>query len=202
MATISIDGKQLDFEPGLTILQAAKKLHVPIPTLCHNEHLTPYGGCRICLVEVSTQAAPGRARLVPACTAPADDGMVVSTASARVLEARRFIIALLLSRCPTSEKIQALAAEMGVSAGDPNLDPVSRYLIERAPRREETKCILCALCVRVCQQVPERHALSLSRRGIDRKAISPFGKVAESCIGCGSCAYVCPTKTITIEEAS
>jgi bidirectional [NiFe] hydrogenase diaphorase subunit len=202
MATISIDGKQLDFEAGLTILEAAKKLQVRIPTLCHNEHLTPYGGCRVCLVEVSTQAAPGRARLIPACTAPADDGMVVSTASARVLEARRFIISLLLSRCPSSEKIQALAAEMGVAAADPNLDVVSRYLIERAPRRDETKCILCALCVRVCQQIPERHALSLSRRGIDRKAISPFGKVAESCIGCGSCAYVCPTKTITIEEAS
>jgi bidirectional [NiFe] hydrogenase diaphorase subunit len=202
MATITVDGKQLDFEPGLTILEAAKKLQVHIPTLCYDEHLTPYGGCRLCLVEVSTEAAPGRARLAPACTAPADDGMVVSTASARVLEARRFIISLLLSRCPTSEKIQALAAEMGVAAGDPNLDVVSRYLIERAPRRDETKCILCALCVRVCQQIPERHALSLSRRGIDRKAISPFGKVAESCIGCGSCAYVCPTKTITIEEAS
>jgi bidirectional [NiFe] hydrogenase diaphorase subunit len=202
MASISIDGKQLEFEPGLTILEAAKKLQVRIPTLCHNEHLSPYGGCRVCLVETTTQAAPGRARLVPACTAPADDGMVVSTGSPRVLEARRFIIALLLSRCPSSEKIQALAAEMGVAANDPKLDVVSRYLIERAPRREETKCILCGLCVRVCQQIPERHALSLSRRGIERKAISPFGKVAESCIGCGSCAYVCPTKTITVEEAS
>jgi bidirectional [NiFe] hydrogenase diaphorase subunit len=202
MATISIDGKQLDFEPGLTILEAAKKLQMSIPTLCFNEHLTPYGGCRVCLVEVSTQAAPGRARLIPACTAPADDGMVVSTASARVLEARRFIIALLLSRCPSSEKIQALAVEMGVAAEDPKLDVVSRYLIERAPHRDETRCILCGLCVRVCQQIPERHALSLSRRGIQRKAISPFGKVAESCIGCGSCAYLCPTKTITIEEAS
>jgi NADH dehydrogenase/NADH:ubiquinone oxidoreductase subunit G len=202
MASITIDGKKLDFEPGLTILQAAKKLQVRIPTLCHNDHLIPYGGCRVCLVEAATQAAPGRARLVPACTSPADDGMVVSTASARVLEARRFIIALLLSRCPDSAQVKALAAETGLAAEDPTLDTVSRYLIERAPHRQETNCILCALCVRVCQQIPERHALSLSKRGIERKAVSPFCKVAESCIGCGSCAFVCPTKTITIEEAS
>jgi bidirectional [NiFe] hydrogenase diaphorase subunit len=202
MATITIDGKKLDFEAGLTILQSARKLQVHIPTLCYNEHLEPYGGCRICLVEATAQAASARARLVPACSAPAEDGMVVATASPRVLEARRFIIALLLSRCPSSEQIQALAAEAGLVAGSPDLDVVSRYLIERAPRREETRCILCALCVRVCAQVPERYALSLSARGIQRKAVSPFGKVAESCIGCGSCAYVCPTKTITIEEAS
>jgi NADH dehydrogenase/NADH:ubiquinone oxidoreductase subunit G len=202
MATITIDGKKLDFEAGLTILEAAKKLRVHIPTLCYNEHLAPYGGCRVCLVEAAAQGAPARARLVPACTAPAEDGMVVTTASPRVLEARRFIIALLLSRCPSSEQIQALAAEVGLAAGSPDLDVVSRYLIERAPRRDDTRCILCALCVRVCAQVPERHALSLSARGIRRKAVSPFGKVAESCIGCGSCAYVCPTKTITIEEAS
>jgi NADH dehydrogenase/NADH:ubiquinone oxidoreductase subunit G len=202
MATIMIDGKKLDFEARLTILEAAKKLKVPIPTLCYNEHLSPYGGCRVCLVEAAAQAAPARSRLVPACTAPAEDGMVVATNSPRVLEARRFIIALLLSRCPSSEKIRALAAEAGLAAGGPELDIVSRYLIERAPRREETRCILCALCVRVCAQVPERHALSLSARGIRRKAMSPFGKVAESCIGCGSCAYVCPTKTITVEEVS
>jgi NADH dehydrogenase/NADH:ubiquinone oxidoreductase subunit G len=81
------------------------------------------------------------------------------------------------------------------------LDTVAEYLLVRSPRREPTRCILCALCVRVCAQVPERHALSLSKRGIQRKAISPFGKVAETCIGCGSCVYVCPTKTVKVEEA-
>ncbi len=201
MAKINIDGRDLEFEEQLTILDAAKKLQIKIPTLCYNEHLAPYGGCRICLVEAATQAAPQRSRLVPACTAPAADGMIVVTNSERVLESRRFIIELFLSRCPESEQIRSMAAEMGVQPDGQNLDVVGQYLLQRAPKREATNCILCGLCVRVCQQIPERFALSLKERGIHRKVTPPFEKVAESCIGCGSCAYVCPTKTITVEEA-
>jgi len=202
MATITIDGRELEFEDKLTILEAAKKLQIKIPTLCFNEHLSPYGGCRICLVEAAAKAAPKRTRLVPACTAPAEDGLIVITDSDRVLDSRRFIIELFLSRCPESEQIRKLAAEIGVDPESANLDVVGQYLLHRAPKRESTNCILCGLCVRVCQQIPERFALSLKERGIGRKVTPPFEKVAESCIGCGSCAYVCPTKTITIEEAS
>ena len=201
MAKITIDGKELEFDEQLMILEAAKKLQIKIPTLCYNEHLAPYGGCRICLVETSTQAAPERSRLVPSCSVPATDGMIVVTNSQRVLESRRFVIELLLSRCPESQVIRDTAAEMGVDPDGQNLDVVGHYLHKRAPRREATNCILCGLCVRVCQQIPQRHALSLKERGIHRKVTPPFEKVAVSCIGCGSCAYVCPTKTITIEEA-
>ncbi len=197
MATISIDDRRLEFLPPMTILEGARKLGIPIPTLCFNEHLTPYGGCRICLVEVS---AAGRGRLLPACATPAEDGMSVITASERVQEARKFIIELLLSRAPDSPELQVIAKSLGVDPAGA-LDPVAEYLLVRSPRREPTRCILCALCVRVCAQVPERHALSLSKRGIQRKAISPFGKVAETCIGCSSCVYVCPTKTVKVEEA-
>ena len=201
MAIITIDGKELEFEDKLTILEAAKKLQIKIPTLCYNEHLSPFGGCRICLVEAAAKAAPKRTRLVPACTAPAEDGMIVGTDSQRVLDSRRFIIELFLSRCPESEQIQKLAAEMGVDPDGSELDVLGRYLLHRAPKRESTNCILCALCVRVCQQIPERSALSFKGRGITRKVTMPFEKVAESCIGCSSCAYVCPTNAITIEEA-
>jgi NADH dehydrogenase/NADH:ubiquinone oxidoreductase subunit G len=197
MATISIDDRRLEFQPPMTILEGARKLGIPIPTLCFNEHLTPYGGCRICLVEVSVA---GRGRLLPACATPAEDGMSVITASERVQEARKFIIELLLSRAPDSPELQVIAKSLGVDPAGA-LDPVAEYLLVRSPKREPTRCILCALCVRVCAQVPERHALSLSKRGIQRKAISPFGKVAETCIGCSSCVYVCPTKTVKVEEA-
>jgi NADH dehydrogenase/NADH:ubiquinone oxidoreductase subunit G len=197
MATITIDDRRLEFQPPLTILEAARKLGIKIPTLCYNEHLTPYGGCRVCLVEV---AGAGRGRLLPSCATPAEDGMSVITASERVTAARQFIVELLLSRAPESPEMQAIARSLGVDPANPS-DVVAEYLLVRAPRREQTNCILCAQCVRVCAQVPERHALSLSRRGIQRKAISPFGKVAETCIGCSSCAYVCPTKTIKVEEA-
>jgi NADH dehydrogenase/NADH:ubiquinone oxidoreductase subunit G len=201
MAKITIDGRALEFEEKLTILEAAKKLGIRIPTLCYNEHLSPYGGCRICLVEAATEAAPDRSRLVPACTAPAADGMIVVTESQRVLDSRRFVIELYLSRCPDSEAIRDMAQELGVDPDGQDLDVVGNYLLNRAPKREDTNCILCGLCVRVCQQIPERFALSLKERGIHRKVTPPFEKVAESCIGCGSCAYVCPTKTITVEEA-
>jgi NADH dehydrogenase/NADH:ubiquinone oxidoreductase subunit G len=197
MATITIDDRRLEFQPPMTILAAARRLGIAIPTLCFNEHLTPYGGCRVCLVEV---AGAGRGRLLPACATPAEDGMNVVTASERVREARQFVIELLLSRAPQSPELQAIARSLGVDPAGA-LDEVAAYLLVRAPRREPTHCILCALCVRVCAQVPERHALSLSKRGIQRRAISPFGKVAETCIGCGSCAYVCPTKTVKVEEA-
>ncbi len=200
MATISIDGKNLEFEERLTILEAAKALRIKVPSLCHNEHLSPYGGCRICLVEAATRAVPKRSRLVPACSAPAEDGMLITTDSQRVQDSRRFIIELLLSRCPESQIIRDMAAQMGVDPDGRNLDVVGQYLLQRAPSQEATNCILCGLCVRVCQQIPERYALSLKERGIHRKVTPPFEKVAESCIGCGSCAYVCPTKTITIEE--
>jgi bidirectional [NiFe] hydrogenase diaphorase subunit len=197
MATITIDDRRLEFQPPMTLLEGARKLGIAIPTLCFNEHLAPYGGCRICLVEVPSA---GRGRLLPACATPAEDGMNVITASQRVTEARQFIIQLLLSRAPDSPELQAIARSLGVDPAGP-LDSVAEYLLVRAPRREPTRCILCALCVRACAQVPERHALSLSKRGIERKAISPYGKVAETCIGCGSCAYVCPTKTVKVEEA-
>ena len=197
MATITIDDRPLEFQPPMTILEGARKLGIPIPTLCFNEHLTPYGGCRICLVEVT---ASSRGRLLPACATPAEDGMSVITASERIQEARKFVIELLLSRAPDSPELQAIAKSLGVDPAGA-LDPVAEYLLVRSPRREPTHCILCALCVRVCAQVPERHALSLSKRGIERKATSPFGKVAETCIGCGSCVYVCPTKTVKVEEA-
>jgi NADH dehydrogenase/NADH:ubiquinone oxidoreductase subunit G len=201
MAKITIDGQNLEFEEPMTVLEAAKKLQIKIPTLCYNEHLTPYGGCRICLVETTTEAAPERTRLLPACTAPASDGMIVVTDSERVLTSRRFVIELFLSRCPESEQVRAMAKEMGADPDGQDLDSVGQYLLKRSPRRAATNCILCGLCVRVCQQIPQRYALSLKERGIYRKVTPPFEKVAQSCIGCGSCAYVCPTKTITIEEA-
>ena len=134
MAAISIDGKNLEFEERLTILEAAKKLQIKVPTLCHNEHLSPYGGCRICLVEAATRAAPKRSRLVPACTAPAEDGLLITTDSQRVQDSRRFIIELLLSRCPESQIIRDMAAQMGVDPAGRNLDVVGQYLLQRAPQ--------------------------------------------------------------------
>ena len=202
MSTATIDSKDIQLEETTTILEAAKQEGIWIPTLCHNEHVTPFGGCRVCLVEVASSAAPERTRLLPACSSRMEKGLIVTTDSERVKAARRFVIELLLARCPEAEEIRELAERLGVSAEGDSLDVVGRYLLQRAPRREQTDCVLCSLCVRVCAEVTERHAISFSKRGIERKVKTPFDKVSETCIGCGSCAYVCPTNTITIEEAN
>jgi NADH dehydrogenase/NADH:ubiquinone oxidoreductase subunit G len=202
MISVEIDGTRVECEERMTILDAARQIGITVPSLCHNDKLTPYGGCRVCLVEVQTD--PKRpSRLLPACCTPAEAGMAVTTSSERVIKARQFVIELLLSRCPDAPEIQQLAADLGVDVSDQaSLDTVGRYLLFRAPGVEDTKCIRCGLCVRVCAEITERHALSFSGRGMQRRITSPFEKVAETCIGCGSCAYVCPTNTITIEEVT
>jgi bidirectional [NiFe] hydrogenase diaphorase subunit len=197
MIEFTINGKTGFAEDGMTILEVAGKSGVRIPTLCTHPKLSVYGGCRVCLVEVGPA---GATRLMPACSTEVEPGMQVNTDTDTVRKARVFILELLLSRSPDAEILKELAVEFGVNApGDK--DPVREYLLERAPQPGKTKCILCGLCVRVCAEIPERHALSFEARGKKRKVYSPFRKVADTCIGCSSCAYVCPTKTITVEEA-
>jgi NADH dehydrogenase/NADH:ubiquinone oxidoreductase subunit G len=202
MIHIKINEQSLEYEKPITILEAAKELGVKIPTLCHNDYIQPYGGCRLCLVEVATEQAPKRTRLMPACCTYIAEGQIVHTDTEKVREARKFMIELYLSRCPDSGDLQRVAREIGVAETSEDRDPVGRYLLERAKPQFETKCILCGLCVRVCAEITERHALSFEGRGIERKVSPPFHRVAETCIGCRSCAYVCPTDTITIEEVT
>jgi NADH dehydrogenase/NADH:ubiquinone oxidoreductase subunit G len=202
MIHLTIDGQALELaEPG-TILKAARTLGIAIPTLCHHDLLSPSAACRLCLVEVTTAGATGRARLLPSCASPAEDGMVVSTDTPRVKESRAFVLELMLARCPDSAEMRRIAASFGAPVDTPTeRDVVGDYLLTLPKGEEDTNCIRCGLCVRACAEIPQRHAISFSRRGRKRRVISPFEKIAESCIGCGSCAHVCPTKTITIEPA-
>ncbi|MDA3810033.1 MAG: 2Fe-2S iron-sulfur cluster-binding protein [Spirochaetaceae bacterium] len=202
MINLTINGKNEEFAEETSILEASKTLGIKIPTLCNNEFIKPYGGCRLCLIEVSTERAPDAFRMLPACCTKIDKGLTIKTHSERVKKARVFILQLLLARTSDSEEIIALGKELGAIVEDSELDPVGNYLLNRTEKPFDTKCILCGLCVRVCAEVTERHAISFFKRGMEKEVKIPFNKVAESCIGCGSCAYVCPTNTIVIEEVS
>ncbi len=185
MASLTIDGKKVDVEPGFTILQAAEKLGIEIPTLCHHKSLLPYGACRLCLVELE---GSGGSEIQASCVYPARDGLVVKTATDRVLKTRKIVMELLLARCPEVPQVKRLAAEMGIEQS-------------RFPRKNED-CILCGLCVRVCEERMGVGAISFVNRGGGRKITPPYDKHSPTCMACGACQVVCPADCIDLSTVT
>ncbi len=175
MINFILNGLEVRAEEGQTILEVAKFYGLEIPTLCYNEGLSVYGGCRLCLVEIGE--AP-RTKLVSSCTYPAEEGLVVHTDTKRVLEARKMMIELMLSVAPNSKIIQDLASKFGVKQ--------QRFKI----RNEE--CILCGLCVRMCAEQMDAKAIGFQNRGYKKKISTPFDIKSDVCRLCGACMYICP----------
>lgn len=182
MVKLVIDEKEIETKKK-TILEAAKEANIDIPTLCYHEALSPYGACRLCVVEIKSG---GKTELVSSCTYPALDGLEVRTASDRVMNARRMVVELLLARCPNAKVLQDLAKEMGIK--------------EPRFKKEDEDCILCGHCVRVCSEIVGVSAISFIGRGATREVETPFRIESDKCIGCGACAFVCPTETIKLED--
>ena len=183
MPRLIIDGIKVHAEEGQTILEVAQANGFSIPTLCHHPLLEPYGSCRLCTVEVIRR---GRSRLETACTHPAWDGLEIKTNSVPVVEVRKAILGLFLSRTPGVELIQGMAREYGV------LEPP--YPVEDP----DEKCILCGLCVRTCHELVKADVLNFSDRGPERRVGPAFLEKTRQCIGCGACTIVCPTGAIEI----
>ena len=198
MIELTINGKKITAENGYTILQAAKKNNIYIPNLCDDKRLRPYGGCRLCIVEVE-----GQKRLFAACSSPAENGMVVTTDTPVLRKLRQTVLELLLIHhpldCPVCDKagecdLQNLAYEYG--------KPEGRFIRHRkeappdvrGPLIELTanRCILCGKCVRICSEHQGRGALGLIGRGFSTVVQPAFGEILE-CDYCGQCIDICPT---------
>lgn len=202
---VTVDGKTGEVKQGATILEAATALGVRIPTLCYDNKLHPYGGCRVCLVQIE-----GNPRMIPSCTTPVTDGMVIHTKTPAIVEARKRILSLLLNNhpldCPVCDKagacqLQDLVHEYGVG---PSLFAEERRsrepdyaspVIERNPNR----CILCGKCVRICREQNAVGELAFTRRG-RRSLISTDFDRPLSCEFCGECVEICPVGALTSRQ--
>jgi iron-only hydrogenase group A len=204
--SVKINGIDVSIEKGTTILEAARKINVRIPTLCHHEDLCVAGNCRVCVVEVE-----GAKNLTASCAAPCEQNMVIKTNTPKVRSARKDLIALLVSehntQCTTCYRstnceLQALASEYNVdnntylSVLKPGIQvDRSSWSIEK----DDSKCVRCQRCVRTCAELQHVNAITVAHKGKDMKISTfmdlPMNEVV--CVNCGQCIIHCPTGALT-----
>ena len=202
MVQITINGKQIEVPEGTTVLRAAEMAGINIPRLCDHKELTPYGGCRLCIVEVQGVRVP-----MASCTMPVNPGMVVNTETEALKKSRKFVLSMLFSErnhfCPFCQ----------VSGGDCELQnaayheemthwPIqpgwNNFVVDTSHPYfvlDNNRCILCRRCVRACAEMAGNFTLSVAERGAKSMVVAdtdvPLGE--STCIKCGSCVQVCPT---------
>ena len=210
MISLTIDDKKIEVPAGTTVLKAAEMGGIKIPTLCHHSHLTPHGGCRLCVVKVE-----GARTLQPSCTLPASNGMVVQTDTPEIRAARQFVLTLLFSErnhfcmyCQVSGgdcELQNAAYNEGMTHWplQPNWDPYPVDASHPYIIMEHNRCILCQRCVRACAEMVGNCTLGVYERGAKSVIIAdlnlPLGQ--STCVSCGTCVQVCPTGAL-IDRAS
>lgn len=174
---MKIDGMEVKANEDDTILQAARRAGIEIPTLCHDDRLSFYGACRLCSVEIGSF---NRARIVASCVYPAEDGLIVQTQSQRVWRIRKMIMQL----------IEAVSPGLGAELEE-------KYGVEKTKfDKEPVFCILCGMCVRYCSEVKKANALGFVGRGIERQVVFYPEIAVKTCPTCRECIHVCPTGVI------
>jgi NADH dehydrogenase/NADH:ubiquinone oxidoreductase subunit G len=173
---LHIDGKEVTARKGMTILEAARSAGIFIPTLCYHEQLEPFGGCRICIVEVENSSGT---KLVASCVHRVEDNLAVRTRSRQIDNIRKTLLELFLAHAPDSPELQPLAEEYGADR--------DRF------EKDASFCIHCGLCVRYCAEIKKKNAVGFVDRGI-RQEISFIPDIAlKECSGCKECFSLCPT---------
>lgn len=199
--TITLNGREVSGNPGMTILDLAEESGVSIPTLCHDRHLNPIGACRICLVEDERSGA-----LFASCVTPIAPGMVINTNSPRVMEHRKTIVELMLASHPDSCmvcdkgnrcQLRQLASDMNIGFIDLQRVPQLTTIAEVNPfiERDMSKCILCAKCIRADQELVVIGAIDYFQRGFVTKpaTLNDLPLELSECTFCGTCVAMCPT---------
>ena len=188
MIPVTIDGKRIEVEPGTFIMAAAGQAGVEIPSLCNSELIEPYGACRVCSVEIQHD---GRSKIVTACNYPLRSETTVLVHSERALSTRRLVLEMMLARWPNVKLVAGLARLHGVEK--PRFAHPGRNLDENA-------CILCGRCVNICRQGVWQDVLAFAGRGTSRRVVMPYGETPPECVGCGACAWICPTGAIQMQD--
>lgn len=185
---ITINGKPVRATAGEYLLGVLRREKIDVPALCHHESVEPYGGCRLCTVEITKAEWKGWKDYVVSCLYPVAAGLIVQTHAPEVIELRKTLLDLYLARHPQTKLIQDMAAEYGVTQTSYQTVP------------EPNDCILCGLCVRICDRMGFA-AISAVNRGHGREIAPPLHEAPPDCVGCLACALNCPTNYIKYEDA-
>ena len=206
---IHVNGGEIACEKGKTILEVCRKSGIFIPTLCYDERLDPYGGCRLCLVEIKGMGKP-----LSSCTTPVEEGMEITTESENLTELRKTMLSLILSNhpddCMCCEKagecsLQELAYLYKVTPGGYEGERWNLPVKDDNPfiSFDPNKCILCGRCVNICRNVVMKGAIDMTGRGFNSKPDTAFGKplTPEMCYFCGQCISTCPTGALVEKQS-
>ncbi len=176
VVTLTINGREVQAPKGATLLDAARSAGIDIPTLCHHDKLQPYGGCRLCTVEITKGS---RSRLVTSCVYLVEEGLKVETETESVNRVRRMLLEMMWAQAPGVQEVRDYGIRYGIDMDRFDIEP--------------SYCILCGLCVRYCREVKGKNLIGFTGRGTNRQVMFRPDADFNECLACGECYNLCPT---------